>query len=49
MFEIREDADKIPDFFLGRHIGKKGIKPAKGKLGRIPRFVEHINGEEAKL
>ena len=49
MFQVGESSDKTTDFFLGRHIGKEGTKPAHRKLGRVPGLMKDVNGKEVLL
>ena len=49
MLKVGKRLDEIPDFLLGRDIRKIGIKPAHGKLSRIPWFMQNIHGKKTKL
>ena len=49
MLEVGKGLDKIPGIFLGRDIRKVSIKPAHRELGRIPGFMQNIEGKETEL
>lgn len=46
MLKVGKRLDEIPDLLLGRDIRKIGIKPAHGKLCRIPWFMQNIHGKK---
>ena len=49
MLEVGKGLDKIPGIFLGRDIRKVSIKPANRELGRVPGFMQNIEGKEPEL
>lgn len=49
LFDVRDGANKFKSLFLRGYKRETGIKPAFGKLGIIPGFMEDIQGKKAEL